>query len=74
MAITGQSKSSAVTLTPLVKAGAGYDYDQKGYTYDIEKDEHGRDVFYDGVGVAFSPQGQSKSSAVTLTSQTKNTI
>ena len=70
--MTGQSKSSAVTLNPMVKAGSGWDYDDVDLTYDGEFDAQGRRVLYDGVGTAPTMTGQAKSSAVTMTPLTKN--
>ena len=70
--VTGQLKSSAITLNPMVKAGAGWDYDDPNLTYDGATDSEGRDVFYDGIGTAPTMTGQTKSSATTLSALTKS--
>jgi hypothetical protein len=68
MALTGQTKSSATTLTPpsktsvtisgIRKAGAGWAYNESGITYDGEFDAEGRKVLYDSIGTqaVFTPQ------------------
>ena len=68
MALTGQTKSSATTLTPLGKtsvtltgirkAGAGWNYDEIGINYDDVVDAEGRKVLYDSIGTqaVFTPQ------------------
>lgn len=72
MALTPLSKSSAVTLNPMVKAGSGWDYDDVDITYDGE-DKDGRDVFYDSVGLATTVTPLNKNS-VNMGGLTKNTI
>ena len=72
---TGQTKSADVTLTPKLKTGAGWQYDQPEVTYDgstatIEGDE--RSVFYDSFGTTPVFVGQAKSADVTLTPQAKS--
>ena len=73
MALSGQTKSSAttmtdtsktaVTLSGIQKAGTGWDYDDPNITYDGEFDMEGRKVLYDSV-----------CSTITLTPLTKNNI
>jgi hypothetical protein len=71
LALTGQTKSSAttmtnssknsITLSGIRKAGQGWDYDDPSITYDSVTDPEGRQVYYDSVG-----------STITLTPLTKN--
>jgi hypothetical protein len=70
MAMSGQAKSSATTMNPMVKAGSGWDYDQIDITYDGGFDAEGRRVLYDSIGEATTLTAQSKNSA-TMTGQTK---
>ena len=73
MSITGQTKSSGVSLDPssrtattmygMTKAGQGWKYNDPYLTYDGETDADGRKVLYNSIG-----------SAITLTPLTKNAI
>ena len=60
--LTPESKNG-VTMTPMYKAGTGWEYDDPNITYDGEFDAEGRRVLYDSVG-----------EATTLTPQSKNTV
>ena len=71
MSLTSLTKN-AITLNPYIKAGSGWDYDQVDFTYDGEFDEHGRRVLYDSIGTAATMSGLAKSSAVSLSTLTKN--
>ena len=70
--MTGKTKSSATSLTPMTKAGQGWTYDNPNITYDGTTDPDGRKVFYNSVGSAITMTGQTKSSGPTLTPLTKN--
>lgn len=72
MTITAQSKSALATATPMVKAGAGWDYDDPSVLYDDDFDDHGRRVLYDSVGTQAVATGISKSALATATPLTKN--
>ena len=70
--MTGENKSSAVSMKPIYKAGTGWAYDDSELTYDGEFDDHGRQVFYDSIGTLPVLTGQAKSSNVTLTPANKS--
>lgn len=67
MALTGQTKSSATTVTPssktsvtlygIRKAGAGWTYDEVSINYDDVLDAEGRQILYDLIGTqaVFTP-------------------
>lgn len=73
MALTPESKNS-VTMNPLTKPGAGWDYDDAYLTYDGATDTEGRAVLYDGIGSSTTLTPESKNSATMTASITKNAV
>lgn len=70
MSLTPQGKNS-VTMTAMIRAGQGWQYDQPGFLYDGPNDSEGRTIYYDGVGSEAVMTPLSKNSA-SLTGLTKN--
>ena len=73
MSLTGETKSSAITLTSasknavtlrgVIRAGQGWEYNDPNLTYDGATDLEGRAVLYDSIG-----------QTITLTPLTKNNV
>lgn len=73
MAMTPENKASATTMTvtsrtattmtPIVRAGQGWQYDEVGINYDSATDSEGREVRYDSLGQTVTMTPLSKNDA-----------
>lgn len=74
MSATNLTKTNATGAVNYPITGAGWDYDQPNYTYDIETDPFtGQPVYYDSTGLSVTATNLTKNAASSPTNQVKNT-